>query len=160
YRPAGAFRALQTLRQLFPAAIESATASAGPWAIATGTIHDYPRFPWRGTMLHVARPFFGVSDVETHIHVLAYYQVNTFHIHLSDDQGWRIVIDSWPDLTTVGGSTEVGGGAGGYYSHADYSALVAYAQARYITVVPEIDMPGHTTAALTSYASLNCNGMA
>ena len=160
YQPAGLFRGLQTIRQLLPAAIESATVSPGPWAIATGTIHDYPRFAWRGTMLDVARHFFGVADVEAYIDLLAYYKINTFHIHLSDDQGWRIVINSWPNLATYGGSTEVDGGPGGYYTQDDYSGIVAYANARYITVVPEIDMPGHTNAALASYADLNCDGTA
>jgi hexosaminidase len=159
YRPAGIFRGVQTLRQLLPAAVESASVSPGPWGIATGTIRDTPRFAWRGTMLDVARHFFGVADVEKYIDLLAYYKVNVFHIHLTDDQGWRIVIESWPDLATVGGSTEVDGGPGGYYTQADYSAIVAYARDRYITIVPEIDMPGHTNAALASYASLNCNGV-
>src|SRR4029453_2406068 len=86
--------------------------------------------------------------------------MNYFHIHLSDDQGWRIVIDSWPRLATVGGSTQVGGGAGGYYTEAEYTDIVNYAAARYVTVVPEIDMPGHTNAALASYAELNCDGVA
>jgi hexosaminidase len=109
-------------------------------------------------MLDVARHFFGVADVETYIDLLAYYKINTFHIHLTDDQGWRIYIDAWPDLALHGGSTGVGGGSGGYYTQSDYSAIVRYAQARYITVVPEIDMPGHTTAALASYAGLDCDG--
>jgi hexosaminidase len=159
-QPAGIFRGLQTLRQLLPPAIESATESAGPWGIATGTIHDYPRFAWRGTMLDVARHFFGVADVEAYLDLLAYYKVNVFHLHLTDDQGWRIAINTWPNLAVYGGSTEVDGGAGGYYSQADYAAIALYAGARYITVVPEIDMPGHTNAALASYASLNCNGVA
>ena len=133
---------------------------AGPWAIAAGTIRDFPRFAWRGVMLDVARHFFGVSDVEKFLETASFYKINTFHLHLSDDQGFRIVINSWPNLTTTGGSTAVGGGAGGFYSQADYSAIVAYAKARYITVVPEIDMPGHTNAALASYAELNCNGQA
>jgi hexosaminidase len=159
-QPAGLFRGIQTLRQLLPPAIERASVAPGPWIVATGTIHDYPRFAWRGTMLDVARHFFGVSDVETYLELLAYYKINTFHLHLSDDQGWRIVINSWPNLATYGGSTEVDGGVGGFYTQADYSAIVAFAAARYITVVPEIDMPGHTNAALASYANLNCNGVA
>jgi hexosaminidase len=160
YEPAGIFRGLQTIRQLLPAAVESATPSAGPWTMATGTIRDAPRFAWRGAMLDVARHFFGVKDVETYIDLLAYYKINTLHLHLSDDQGWRIAIDAWPNLAAYGGSTEVGGGPGGYYTHADYTAIVAYAKSRYVTVVPEIDMPGHTTAALASYASLDCDGVA
>jgi hexosaminidase len=82
------------------------------------------------------------------------------HLHLSDDQGWRIAIDGWPRLATYGGSTAVGGGKGGYYTQADYSAIVRYAAARYMTIVPEIDGPGHTNAALASYAQLNCDGKA
>jgi hexosaminidase len=159
YQAEGVFRGVQTLRQLLPAAIETGTVSAGPWGIATGTIRDLPRFAWRGAMLDVARHFFGVQDVETYLDLLAYYKINTFHFHLSDDQGWRIVINSWPNLASYGGSTEVDGGPGGYYTQADYSAIVAYAKDRYITVVPEIDMPGHTSAALASYANLNCSGV-
>ena len=109
-------------------------------------------------MLDVARHFFGVGQVERYIDEIAHYKINYLHLHLSDDQGWRIAINGWPDLTTRGGSTEVGGGAGGYYTQADYSAIVAYAASRYITVIPEIDMPGHTNAALASYARLNCEG--
>jgi hexosaminidase len=81
--------------------------------------------------------------------------MNCFHMHLSDDQGWRVVIDSWPNLALIGGSTEVGGGAGGYYTQAEYADIVAYAQRRYITLIPEIDMPGHVNAAMASYAELN-----
>jgi len=161
YRPAGLFRAVQTLRQLLPAAIEQPTVHDGPWPIATGAISDAPRFAWRGAMLDVARHFFSVADVERYIDLLAYYKINRFHLHLSDDQGWRIAIQSWPALTTVGGSTEVGGAKGAfYYSSADYQNIVAYAAARYITVIPEIDGPGHTNAALASYAQLNCNNVA
>jgi hexosaminidase len=91
---------------------------------------------------------------------MAYYKLNRFHMHLSDDQGWRLAINSWPNLATYGGSTQVGGGSGGYYTQAEYAEIVAYAQSRYITVIPEIDMPGHTNAALASYAELNCDGKA
>jgi len=91
---------------------------------------------------------------------LAYYKMNTLHLHLSDDQGWRIEIKSWPELTKHGGSTQVGGGKGGYYTQEQYTAIVQYAKDRYITIVPEIDMPGHTNAALSSYAELNCSGKA
>lgn len=111
-------------------------------------------------MLDVARHFFGVDDVKRYIDLMAYYKLNRFHMHLSDDQGWRLMIDSWPDLATYGGSTAVGDGPGGYYTQAEYADIVAYAQSRYIVVVPEIDMPGHTNAALTSYAELNCDGQA
>jgi hexosaminidase len=121
---------------------------------------DYPRFAYRGAMLDVARHFFPVATVERYLDELSLYKIDYLHLHLSDDQGWRIAINSWPNLAVYGGSTQVGGGPGGYYTQADYQAIVAYAAARYITVVPEIDMPGHTNAALASYAQLNCNGVA
>jgi len=159
-RPAGLFRGLQTIRQLLPPAIESSTVQPGPWQMPTGTIRDYPRFAWRGTMLDVARHFFSVDDVKRIIDLMATYKLNRFHMHLSDDQGWRLMINSWPKLATYGGSTQVGGGPGGYYTQAEYSEIVAYAQSRYITVIPEIDMPGHTNAALASYAELNLDGEA
>jgi len=160
YQPAGLFRGLQTIRQLLPPAIESATVQPGPWEMASGTVRDYPRFAWRGAMLDVARHFFSVEDVKRTVDLLAYYKMNRFHVHLSDDQGWRIEIKAWPNLATYGGSTEVGGGPGGYYTQAEYADIVAYAHSRYVTVVPEIDMPGHTNAALASYAELNCDGVA
>ena len=123
-------------------------------------IDDRPRFRWRGAHLDVSRHFFSVAEVKRYIDLISQYKVNVLHLHLSDDQGWRIAIDSWPRLTSVGGSTEVGGGPGGYYTKRDYRELVRYAAARYITVVPEIDTPGHTNAALASYAELNCDGIA
>jgi hexosaminidase len=159
-QPAGLFDGVQTLLQLMPPSVESATVQSGPWTVPGGTIVDSPRFGYRGAMLDVARHFFTVAQVERYIDEIARYKINYLHLHLSDDQGWRIAITSWPKLATVGGSTEVGGGTGGYYTQADYSAIVGYAASRYITVVPEIDMPGHTTAALASYAELNCNGVA
>jgi hexosaminidase len=161
YKPAGLFRGIQTVRQILPAAIESPTLQPGPWNMASGTVRDYPRFTWRGSMLDVARHFFGVTDVKRYIDLMAYYKLNVFHIHLSDDQGWRIMINSWPNLALYGGGTQVGGTCSNcYYTQAQYSDIVAYAQSRYITVVPEIDMPGHVNAALASYADLNCNGVA
>jgi hexosaminidase len=98
--------------------------------------------------------------VQRYIDEIALYKVNRLHLHLSDDQGWRIVINSWPNLAIYGGSTEVGGGAGGYYTQDEYRQIVAYAASRYITIIPEIDMPGHTNAALASYPELNCDGVA
>jgi hexosaminidase len=159
-RPAGLFAGVQTLRQLFPAAIESATVRRGPWTIAGGQVIDRPRLAYRGAMLDVARHFFPVSTVLRYLDELAMYKVNHLHLHLTDDQGWRIAIDSWPRLATHGGGTQVGGGPGGYFTKADYARIVAYASARYITVVPEVDMPGHVNAALASYAELNCDGKA
>lgn len=159
-QPTGLFRGVQTIMQLLPPAIESNTVQDGPWLISAGVITDRPRFAWRGMMLDVARHFFSVADVKTLLDNMAYYKLNRLHLHLSDDQGWRIVINSWPNLAMHGGSTSVGGGAGGYFTQADYSDIVDYARRLYITVVPEIDMPGHTNAALASYAALNCDGQA
>lgn len=159
-QPAGLFRGIQTIRQLLPASLASPTAQADPWAMAAGTIRDYPRFAWRGVMLDVARHFFRVEEVKRYLDLLAYYKMNRFHLHLADDQGWRLMIESWPRLASYGGSTQVGGGPGGYYTQAEYAAIVAYARSRYIVVIPEIDMPGHTRAALASYAELNADGQA
>ena len=156
---AGLFHGVQTLRQLLPAAIEaqqSTLAGVSAWTVPPGRIVDAPRFAWRGGMLDVARHFFTVREVKQYIDLLALYKLNTLHLHLADDQGWRIQIDSWPKLTSVGGSTQVGGGPGGFYTKADYAELVRYAGDRYITVVPEIDMPAHTQAASASYPELSC----
>jgi len=158
--PAGLFRGIQTIRQIMPVKIESAEMHEGPWVIPTGTITDYPDYSFRGAMLDVSRHFFGVEDVKRFTDMLAYYKMNMLHLHLSDDQGWRIEIKTWPNLTIHGGSTQVGGGKGGFYTQEQYSDIVQYAKERYITVVPEIDMPGHTNAALASYAELNCDGKA
>lgn len=157
---AGLLYGVQTLRQLLPASVESRTKQSGPWTVPAGRIVDEPRFAYRGAMLDVARHFFTPDQVKLYIDQIALYKINTLHLHLADDQGWRIEIESWPRLATYGGSTEVGGGPGGYYTKAQYRDVVAYAAARNITIVPEIDMPGHTNAALASYAELNCDGVA
>ena len=158
---AGLFHGVQTFLQLLPGQVMSPTVvHSVTWKATGGTIVDYPRYAYRGAMLDVARHFFTVAQVERYIDELSLYKVNYFHLHLSDDQGWRIAINSWPNLAAYGGSTEVGGGTGGYYTQADYTAIVNYAASRYMTVVPEIDTPGHTNAALASYAQLNCNGVA
>ncbi|MFE2186086.1 beta-N-acetylhexosaminidase [Streptomyces sp. NPDC059455] len=157
---AGLFHGVQTLRQLLPASVERTTRQSGPWRVSGGTITDVPRYAWRGAMLDVSRHFFGVDQVKRYIDQLALYKINKLHLHLSDDQGWRIAIDSWPRLARYGGSTQVGGGPGGYYTKDDYREIVRYAASRELTVVPEIDMPGHTNAALASYAELNCGGVA
>ncbi|OLE25581.1 MAG: beta-N-acetylhexosaminidase [Actinobacteria bacterium 13_1_20CM_3_71_11] len=159
-KAAGLFEGVQTLRQLLPSTVESRTVKPGPWPVPGGHVLDYPRFAYRGAMLDVARHFFTVAQVERYLDEIALYKVNRFHLHLSDDQGWRIAITGWERLASYGGGTEVGGGPGGFYTQDDYKAIVAYAQQRFITVVPEIDMPGHTNAALASYAQLNCDGKA
>jgi hexosaminidase len=154
-KPAGLYFGAQTLRQLLPSKVEEKTAQQDKWEIATGTIKDQPSYSWRGSMLDVARHFFSVEDVKKYIDYISYYKMNVLHLHLSDDQGWRIEIKSWPNLATHGGSTQVGGGKGGYYTQEQYKDIVAYAAARYITVVPEIDLPGHINSALASYGELN-----
>ena len=128
--------------------------------LPAGTITDQPRFAYRGYMLDVARHFFGVDTVKQVIDRIAPYKINHLHLHLSDDQGWRIEIKSWPGLTEIGGRFEVDGTPGGYYTQDDYREIVAYAQSKGITVVPEVDMPGHTNAALNAYAELNADGRA
>ncbi|MGW6527357.1 beta-N-acetylhexosaminidase [Streptomyces venezuelae] len=157
---AGLFHGVQTVRQQLPAAVEKKTKQRGPWRIAGGTVKDMPRYGYRSTMLDVSRHFFTVDQVKRYIDQAALYKMNKLHLHLSDDQGWRIAIDSWPRLAAYGGSTLLGGGKGGYYTKAQYKEIIDYAASRYLEVVPEIDMPGHTNAALASYADLNCNGVA
>jgi len=154
-KPAGLFYGVQTLRQILPDEIEATEIQNREWEIATGEINDQPVWGWRGSMLDVARHFFGMDVVKRYIDLLALYKLNVLHLHLSDDQGWRIEIKSWPNLALHGGTTEVGGDKGGYYTQEQYKELVAYAASRFITIIPEIDMPGHTNSALASYGELN-----
>lgn len=157
---AGVFYGVTTLRQLLPWGIEaehSAYRLFSALSVPAGRIVDTPRFAWRGSMLDVARHFFTVDEVKQHIDLMALYKFNRLHLHLADDQGWRIAIASWPKLTAVGGSSEVGGADGGFYSKADYAQIMRYAAARQIVVVPEIDMPGHTNAAIAAYPKLGCS---
>ncbi len=148
---------LQTLLQMI---VLNFNAETDEISFNIGTIKDIPRFEYRGFMLDVVRHFLTVDEVKKFIDMMALYKMNFFHIHLTDDQGWRIEIDSWPNLTLIGGQTEVGGGAGGYYTKEDYREIIDYCKDRHITVIPEIDMPGHIGAALSSYPELNCNGVA
>ncbi len=157
-RPAGLFHGVQTVRQLLPPSIEHPAALNRVLVIPAGTVIDVPRFAWRGSMLDVARHFLPIEELRHHIDRMALYKLNRLHLHLSDDQGWRIEIRSWPELARRGGSTQVGGGPGGYYTQAEFAELARYAAERFVTIVPEIDMPGHTNAALASYAGLNCDG--
>jgi hexosaminidase len=157
---AGLFYGVQTLRQMLPPVMEFTAAYPKPLFVPGVRVLDQPRFGWRGAMLDVSRHFFASDDVKRFIDLLALYKLNRLHLHLSDDQGWRIEIPSRPNLTAHGGSTEVGGREGGFYSVEEYADLVRYANERFITVVPEIDVPGHTNAALASYPELNCDGVA
>ncbi|WP_250006693.1 beta-N-acetylhexosaminidase [Actinoplanes sp. M2I2] len=151
---AGLFNGVQTLRQLVPL--------RAPFVVAGGEITDRPRFAYRGAMLDLARHFHTPAEVKRYIDEISQFKVNHLHLHLSDDQGWRIQIDSWPRLTTVGGApgTGVDGESGGYLTKAGYRDLVRYAAARHVTIVPEIDLPGHVNAAQVAYPELTCDGVA
>lgn len=156
--PEAAFRGIQTLLQLIPEKSNDTLVDSPLWVIPSGKIVDRPKYGYRGTMLDVARHFFSVNEVKRYIDLIAYYKLNTLHLHLSDDQGWRIEIKSWPKLTEIGGKTEVGGNAGGFYTQSDYQEIIDYAAKRFITIIPEIDMPGHTNAASFSYPFLDGTG--
>lgn len=154
----GAFRGIQTFRQLIPAESNDSLEVYSIWTIPTGDIEDAPQFGFRSAMLDVARHFFSVEDVKKFIDVLSYYKINHLHLHLTDDQGWRIEIKSWPKLTEVSGKTEVGGGEGGFYTQEEYKDIVEYAARRHVTIIPEVDMPGHTNAASLAYPILDGTG--
>lgn len=159
YKPEGLSRGVQTLRQLLPPDIEKNTVVTNiEWSIPILAIDDKPEYGYRGLMIDVARHFFTVDEIKRQIDNAAQYKINKIHLHLTDDQGWRIEIKKWPELTAIGGSTEVGGGPGGYYTQEEFKDLVKYAAERYVEIVPEIDMPGHTNAALASYGFLNPDG--
>jgi hexosaminidase len=154
--PAGLFAAVQTLAQFVPAA------GKGDATIPGGRVTDQPRFGYRGVMLDVARHFFTPDEVKSYIEAVAAFKINHLHLHLTDDQGWRIEIKSWPELTTVSGGagTGVDGEGPGFYTQEEYADLVAYAAARFVTVVPEFDMPGHVNAAQAAYPELTSDGAA
>jgi hexosaminidase len=153
--PAGLFRGVQTLRQLLGPAVGSDAERGGPWTVAGCEIADYPRFEYRGAHLDVARHFFTVDEVKTFVDRVVPYKMNHLHLHLTDNEGWRLRIDGWPDLTEHGAQTDIDGGEGGYYTKAEYREIVEYARERHVTVVPEIDMPAHTGAATASYPELS-----
>ncbi|MCB9460376.1 MAG: beta-N-acetylhexosaminidase [Anaerolineaceae bacterium] len=167
--PAGLFRGVQTLRQLLPATVENDEATEANWQVPVVQIEDAPRFGWRGIHLDVGRHFFDVDFVKQFIDVMALYKYNIFHWHLTEDQGWRIEIKKYPKLTEVGSKrketplpadrhTGDGEPYGGYYTQDEIRDVVAYATERHITVIPEIEMPGHALAALASYPELGCVG--
>lgn len=142
---AGLFYGIQTLRQL---------ASQQPGGIAPVDIVDHPRYPYRGMMLDVVRHFQPVSAIKDVINKMALLKLNHLHLHLTDDQGWRVEILSRPELTGRSALSEVGGGPGGFYTQEEYREIVEYAAARFITVVPEFDIPGHTHAVGVAYPDL------
>jgi hexosaminidase len=154
--PAGLFAAVQTLRQFVP------VSGVGDVTLPGGQIVDAPRFPYRGVMLDVARHFFTVDEVKSYIDAIVQFKINYLHLHLTDDQGWRLEIDGRPELTTVSGGpgTGVDGLGPGFYTAADFTDLVAYAESRFVTIVPEIDMPGHVNAAQVAYPWLTADGVA
>ena len=155
----GVFNGVQTLLQLFPNDITKSTVTNRVWNIPAATITDKPEYSYRGIMIDVARHFFTVEDIKRQIDLAAQYKINKVHLHLSDDQGWRLEIKKYPDLTKIGGSTEVGGGEGGYYTQKEFKDIVSFAADRYIEIIPEFDMPGHSNAALASYGFLNADGI-
>ncbi|WP_432164710.1 beta-N-acetylhexosaminidase [Streptomyces sp. bgisy031] len=168
---AGAFYGAVTLRQLLPAALlRSGRTGAGPWTVPAVSIEDRPRFRWRGVLIDVARHFMPKADLLRYIDLMALHKLNVLHLHLTDDQGWRLEIKRYPRLTEIGAwrsRTMLGRGQnhaydnrphGGYYTQDDIRELVAYAADRSITVIPEIDLPGHTQAAIAAYPELGVTG--
>ena len=162
--PAGFFYALQTLKQLMPRNVMAGVSdeSVKEWRVPCVFIVDEPRFSWRGFMLDEGRHFYGKEEVKKIIDVMAAYKMNRFHWHLTEDQGWRIEIKKYPKLTEVGAwrDTKVcawgdvkpdGIRYGGFYTHEDIKEVVAYAKERFVEIVPEVDIPGHSQAAVASY---------
>jgi len=164
---AGIFYGIQTIRQLLPALVESAfnassSSSPGSLSIPCCMVKDAPRFTWRGFMLDDARYFHGVALVKKMLDVMALFKMNTFHWHLTDDQGWRIQILQYPNLTAIGAWRNESNGdripTGGFYTQEQIRDIVKYASDRFIKIIPEIEMPGHSLAALASYPWLGCTG--
>ena len=169
HSPAGVFYGIQTLRKIISAPRNDGGASGMSVRIACGTVKDMPRFQYRGMHFDVARHMFPMDFLKRYIDLLALHNINVFHWHISDDQGWRIEIKSRPELTEKGAyrsgtvirkewGTSDGIPYGGYYTQEEARELVRYAAERYITVIPEIDMPGHMLAALAAYPELGCTG--
>ncbi|MCG6914267.1 beta-N-acetylhexosaminidase, partial [bacterium BMS3Abin03] len=176
--PKGVFYGTQTLRQLISPNITDNKNESSVFCIPCVDIEDYPRFQWRGFMLDEARHFFGKEVVKSILDVLAFLKFNKFHWHLTDDQGWRIEIKKYPLLTEIGSKREGtitarqkkllcseiqkipidGIPVTGYYTQDDLKEMINYAHQRFITIIPEIDIPGHTTALLASYPNLSCTG--
>ncbi|MDD6100175.1 MAG: beta-N-acetylhexosaminidase [bacterium] len=169
-KPAGLFYGMQSFMQLLPAEIESASPVSGiAWTAPAVSIKDEPRFGYRGIMFDPCRHFMPVENVKKHIDVLALFKINRMHWHLTDDQGWRIEIKKYPKLTEVGSTRKEtiteprsneydGTPVSGFYTQEEAREIVRYAADRFITVIPEIDLPGHMMAALASYPELGCTG--
>ena len=159
-QPTGLFRGIQTIRQLLPTEIENISSRNSRWNIPSVEIVDKPRFPWRGMLLDCGRHFMEKDFIKRYIDLLAYHKMNTLHWHLTEDQGWRIEIKKYPKLTEVGAwrTQPDGSNYGGYYTQDDVKEIVAYAQSRHINVIPEIELPGHSRAALAAYPQFSCTG--
>ena len=147
----GLLHAVRTLRQLLGG-------TGGPDAVPAVVVRDAPRYRWRGLSLDVVRHFFGPADLRAVVDLVAAFKLRVLHLHLTDDQGWRIELPSRPELTEKASQTQVGGGPGGYLTGAEFRDLQRYAAARFVTVVPEIDLPGHVNAATHTYGDLNPDG--
>lgn len=161
--PQGLFYGMQSFMQLLPAEIESAEKASGiAWQAPAVSIKDEPRFGYRGVMLDVCRHFIPVEDIKKQIDVLSLFKINRLHWHLTEDQGWRIEIKKYPKLTEVGSKRIDGEGTEykGYYTQEEIKEVVKYAQDRFITIVPELEMPGHELAAIAAYPELSCKGEA
>ena len=171
--PAGLFYGFQTLRQLLPPDIYRKSPVGQEWSVPFVAIRDYPRFFWRGSHIDVARHFMPKEFILKYIDLIAMHKMNVLHMHLTDDQGWRIEIKKYPKLTEIGSMNDFGGSTpvnasgeehasslphGGYYTQDDIREIVAYAADRFVTVVPEIEMPGHSQAAIASYPELGNTG--
>ncbi|WP_234445703.1 family 20 glycosylhydrolase [Carboxylicivirga marina] len=170
--PVGLFYGFQTIRQLLPASIESKELSKVSWLLPATEINDTPRFSYRGLHLDVGRHFYPVDFIKKFIDLLALHKMNVFHWHLTEDQGWRLEIKKYPKLTEVAAyrdETRVGHGGsrpeeydgkryGGFYTQEEAREVVKYAAERHITVIPEIELPGHAQAALAAYPELGCTG--
>ena len=151
----GLFYGMQTLLQLLPSDIASRTViSSVKWIVPCVSIMDYPRFKWRGLMFDVAYKFFSKEFVEKYIDEMAKYKFNVFHWHLTDHQGWRIQIEGLPNLTEIGAWHVPS--KGGYYTPQDIREIIAYAKKRFVTIVPEIDVPYHSSALISSYPNISC----
>lgn len=148
---AGLFYGIQTLKQLLPANAQTA------YDLPQVEIMDVPQYAWRGSMVDVARHFFSLDYLKKHVERMAAFKLNKLHLHLSDDQGWRMEIKKYPKLTSIGGSTAAGGGPGGFYTQEELKELVRFAAQHQIEIIPELDMPGHVQAAIASYNELACD---
>lgn len=155
----GLFYGIQSLRQLLPAGVEDGSLTSKRITLPTLHIQDAPKYSWRGNMIDLARSYFGMDYLKLHLDRMALYKMNRLHLHLTDDQGWRLELKSKPLLTEIGGKGAVKNGRSGYLSTEAYKELQAYAQDRHIIIIPEIDLPGHSYAALVSYPELNCDNL-